>query len=190
MAEKAIGPCLPPAFANQNLDDSEEEIIGPKLPPQIENYNEAEDDQDFGPALPPGFLSSSSPTIPSFDNSDDEFIGPVPEGQDDKNHQYDPSVRLSLNRSKSVSKRENWMLEPPKALKKTLQIKSVTQFSQRSSKIKDVPLTKEQKLELDLIKEKESKMKDFIDKYETKVSLKLMPKCIILSTYLNLFSSG
>lgn len=179
-SNRQIGPSLPPNFKldNSNSDSEEEEqcflpkqdesSTVKKLSPNCNSNDDNDDDQSFGPALPPGFpghiIGPSLPDNVNFDNDDDETFGPVPEGQDDLNHQYDASQRLSKQNVKNITKREKWMLEPGKAMAKTLQTKSVTQFSQKSKK--DAPLTENQKKEMAMIAEKDNKMKEFLQKYE------------------------
>lgn len=187
-SDRQIGPCLPPNFKiNNSEEEEEEESVSPTFPDQQQqmnqddsdktkelnstNDNDSDDDDDaFGPALPPGFSGNQiGPSLPSNftleEDEDDETFGPVPEGLEDKNHQYDASQRLLKQSVKNVTKREKWMLEPGKALAKTLQTKSITQFSQKSSK-KGGPLTENEKKELATVAEKDSKMKEFLEKYE------------------------
>lgn len=162
-----IGPALPANFDSNNVnddsdshdgDDSEEDF-GPALPPGFDNSSNS--DRQFGPSLPDNFSQNEN----YEDDESEDIFGPVPEGQDDLNHQYDVSKRKYKSDEKA-SKREKWMLEPPKVLKKALQTTtSVTKFNQKSSK-KDIVLTNEEKLELESVAEREGKMKEFLDKYE------------------------
>lgn len=188
MSDQQIGPALPPNFQSiSSNQDGGKRYVGPTMPDrhdlgqnaQYEDLSslntEADEDSDndaFGPALPPGFSNTNDrqigPALPSDcvpEDDDDDTFGPVPDGQEDKNHMYDVSAR-NLKKAKQITKREKWMLEPGKALAKTIQTKSVTKFSQKSSK-KDAPLTKEQKLEMEMVAEKEGKMRAFLDKFET-----------------------
>lgn len=187
-SDKQIGPCLPPNFRINNHpededDEEEEQTFGPTFPESVlkkdgsdktkelisTNDDDSADDDAFGPALPPGFSGNQiGPSLPSgfnLEDEDDETFGPVPEGLEDKNHQYDASQRLLKQNVKNITKREKWMLEPGKALAKTLQTKSITQFSQKSSK-KDGPLTENEKKELAAVADKDNKMKEFLEKYE------------------------
>lgn len=181
--QKPIGPFLPSNFQSisSNQDAGKKRYVGPTMPDrhdldqnaQYEDLSSLNTEADegsldegildaFGPALPPGF-SNTNDCVPEDD--DDDTFGPVPDGQEDKNHMYDVSAR-NLKKAKQITKREKWMLEPGKAMAKTIQTKSVTKFSQKSSK-KDAPLTKEQKLEMEMVAEKEGKMRAFLDKFET-----------------------
>ena len=166
---------------NQNLCSRTTDncsIIGPKFPSNHIDNNLNEnvitdaadtDEDDFGPALPPGFNANcqldSNNSLEGENNECDSFIGPIPEGQDDKKLQYDIPEN-TLENDEKITKREKWMLIPPKELKKTLPTKSITKFSQSKSSKNDYVLTKEQKLELKSIAEKEEKIKEFLTKYE------------------------
>lgn len=186
MSEKIIGPCLPPGLKISNNDSIEENVSNKETVNNIDQ-NEDSSDDEFGPALPPGFEDKSSPkvigpSIPSHlkqkvedddnENSDDvedddELFGPVLPGQVDKNHMYDASQKLL--KKKKESSREEWMLTPGKGVSKhlLLQTKSVTKFSQKSNKNdKDPPLTDEQKLELEAIIAKETNIAKCMNKFE------------------------
>lgn len=170
---KIIGPALPPGFSRASSDEEEDENVSKHSPKEAESS-----DEDFGPALPPGFKAEPStkaigPTIPDNiddEDSDDEVYGPVRADETDVNHQYDASKRL-VKVVKEESRREKWMLDPPTALRKTLPTQSVTKFNQKSSTSKPVALTKEQKLELEAIAQKDEKNKDFLRKYEKASSM-------------------
>lgn len=177
-----IGPVLP-SSSGQKCEELKPKCYGPTLPPNValgepsSAIDEGEDSDDsYGPALPPGLNSQvESDDAEEFEDDDSEdgnVVGPLPEGLVDKNHQYDASIRLK-KRKKDVTKREKWMLEPPKQLKATLQTKSVTQFSQKSSKHKDKPLTEEEKLQLEVVKEREQNMEEFLHKYKKVMSFGL-----------------
>lgn len=197
-SNRQIGPSLPPNFKldNSNFDDEEEDGSNTvkELSPNCNNNDSDDDDKSFGPALPPGFSGQiigpsldGSVSLDDEDDEDDETFGPVPEGQDDKNHQYDASQRLSKQNVKNITKREKWMLEPGKALAKTLQTKSVTQFSQKSKK--DAPLTLNEKKELAMVAEKDEKMKEFLQKYE-KVLLYIIFLIILCAFLILLYFKG
>lgn len=162
---KRYGPSIPDCFKNQDIEensnDDDYEEYGPALPLSLQNNKSISKDENVDYTQNDGNDS----------DSDDNMIGPMPDGLVDKNHMYDASIRLQKSK-KDITKREKWMLEPPKALKSTLQTKSVTKFSQKSSKIKDKPLSEEERIELEASKEKEQIMEDFLDKY-SKVSLYL-----------------
>lgn len=217
----SFGPSLPPHLQKKNNEESTVDVFGPVLPPHLQNKPTSDDESSFGPALPPHIKKPSSekvegniigPSIPSHlreilrnaestvieqnnSDSDDEMIGPVPEGHSSSiSHKLLEEraleIRLnSLNPSESKQiVREEWMTELPAVKSLTSLGVTARQFrakegpdmSDRSSWT-DTPQDKEKKkqnkaveidikrqAELDHIAKRDKEQTDIVSKHKKK----------------------
>ncbi|XP_039251523.2 GPALPP motifs-containing protein 1-like isoform X1 [Styela clava] len=143
----AVGPALPPWLKNKNSDEPEKKSndgkedtvsnIGPALPPWMEDRQTPEvrndDENSFGPPLPPGFQQSNlEPQQSTYPNNADylgdadSIIGPLPpSGNEDSllsvAEQFEKRSKkmkdkLEGREAPKKLEREEWMTELPPLL--------------------------------------------------------------------------
>ncbi|XP_073945637.1 uncharacterized protein [Choristoneura fumiferana] len=124
------GPALPPHLAKQTNKRRSAETEGPALPPHLRKS-----ERKIGPSIPDQLrieLAKDNCEIIKCESSDDDGIGPLPVGAEEKwsdahrqleERALDMKIRTMDGRSMHTSKvksREEWMLELPEAKAKYL----------------------------------------------------------------------
>lgn len=179
--EQPIGPTLPPHWRKtKSIDKSDVNKTDINIDLlERSGHKSAKREQLIGPTLPPHLQNKSSNEDNESDSDSEPIIGPLPQSDqhyDRHNSKFINNASIvSLNDNKSekeVIKREEWMTQIPKPLAKKLGIKSVHQFSQRSSKSIDLKhnTNDDNKYSNDC---KDKQMNEFMDSYNKVINSKI-----------------
>lgn len=166
---ETYGPSLPPSNNDKKPEVLDEQaFIGPALPAKTEPYGpslppKSKKQTCIGPALPPGFKPIEAP---AESDSDDDVIGPLPEGHASSSLSHklleeralEMKIRKLTPAGPEAPVREEWMLELPEVRAASLGLgprqfrtKMGPDMSDRSSWT-DTPQDKERKLNVKEVK--------------------------------------